>query len=90
MAAKSVLDGNKKSINTIILEAVDSYLKLNQKTQPKPELKLSPLIPYTVRMPEEMKSKIESCAANWQLNTGLPITMNAVVNTAIYLYLSKN
>lgn len=90
LAAKSVLEGNKKSINTIILEAVDGYLALDLNTQPKPEIKLSPLLPYTVRMTDEMKSRIGTCAANWQLNTGLPITMNAVVNTAIQLHVSKN
>jgi hypothetical protein len=90
MAAKSALDGNKKSVNTIILEAIESYLLLGQDSQPKPELKISPVLPYTVRMSEEMKSQIANCAAIWQLNTGFPVTMNAVVNTAISIYLEKN
>ncbi len=89
VSAKSILSGEKKSINTCILEAIAAYTYINEVDQPKPELKLSPVSPYTVRMTDSMKSSISLCAASWQLKTGVPVTMNAVVNTAIRLYLDQ-
>jgi hypothetical protein len=89
VAAKSVLNGEKKSINTCILEAIAAYIAIQDNEQQKPELKLSPVSPYTVRMTDAMKSSISRCAAQWQLKTGVPVTMNAVLNTAIETYLSK-
>lgn len=89
VAAKSVLVGEKKSINSCILDAIAAYIALEEMHQPKPELKISPVNPYTVRMTDSMKAHISTCAAKWQLKTGVPVTMNAVVNTAISLYLIK-
>ena len=90
IAAKSTLEGSKKSINTCILEAITSYTSIEDNDQPNPELKLRPLSPYTVRMTESMKASISSCAARWQLKSGIPTSMNAVVNTAISLYIQNN
>lgn len=89
VSAQSILDGEKKSINTCILDAIAAYVAISENDQPKPELKLSPISPYTVRMTDAMKSSISKCAAKWQLKTGIPVTMNAVVNTAISVYLAK-
>ena len=90
VAAQYTLSGKKKSINTCILEALESYMALPQESQPQPELKISPLFPYTVRMTEPTKSALSTCAASWQLKSGTPITMNAVVNTAISIYLDNH
>ena len=80
---------DKQSINSCILEALDSYLNLAPDSQSKPILPKVPLRAFTVRTSSELKQKINYCATNWQLKTAMPISMNAVVNTAILQYLKK-
>ena len=90
ISAKFVLEGNRKSINTCILEAIDEYLDAENLNRSAPALRFSPLEQYTVRTTDEIKSKISMFAAQSQLDTGIPVTMNAVVNSAIHDYLIKN
>jgi hypothetical protein len=40
-------------------------------------------------MDADMKLRLGEMAATWQIRTGIPVTMNAVVNTAILLHLQK-
>ena len=89
-SAKSILNGNKESINDCILEALREYLSLPDGTQPKPAVQKLASVKYTVRMTSEVKNQIAQAAAKWQLKTGLPVSMNAVVNAAIALYLAKD
>jgi hypothetical protein len=88
-AAMAISEGKKKSINTIILEALDAYLLTPEDIQQKPLLPKLPLKHYTVRMDADMKLRLGEMAATWQIRTGIPVTMNAVVNTAILLHLQK-
>lgn len=90
VSAMSVMAGPKKSINTCILEALESYLSIPEGDQQNPELPKLPLRHYTVRMNEDTKQKLTRTAAAWQIRTGVPVTMNAVVNTAILIYLQKH
>lgn len=82
--------GHKTSINSCILEALENYLSLSQDEQAKPSLPKVPLSAFTVRTTSTLKQKIIHCAATWQLKTSFPVSMNAVVNTAILAYLQKN
>ena len=82
--------GNKKSMNTCILTALDEYLSLNIELQEKPVLPSPPLRAFTVRMTAETKERLTMAAANWQLKTALPTSMNAVLNTALRVYLKKH
>lgn len=86
LSAKSVVEGKKQSINTLILQALEQYLSLPQSQQPEPELPSS-LRNFTVRMTAETKQKLALTAAEWQVKLGIPVSMNAVLNTAIQLYL---
>lgn len=81
--------GDKVSINTCIIEALEDYLSLPQDQQPKPSLPKVPLRTFTVRTTSTLKQKITHCAATWQLTSSFPVSMNAVVNTAILAYLQK-
>jgi len=81
--------GDKVSINSCIIEALEDYLKLPQDQQPKPSLPKVPLRAFTVRTTSSLKQMITHCAANWQLISSFPVSMNAVVNTAILVYLQK-
>ena len=85
----SVLAGNKKSVNDCILEALEAYLALDEANQPQPAVAEFASRKYTVRMNNEMKASISRTAARWQLRTGLPVPMNAVVNKAIVQYLER-
>lgn len=88
-AAMAITEGKRKSINNVIIEALDSYFLTPADLQREPSLPTSPLHHYTVRMPAEMKEQLTRTAATWQIRTGIPVTMNAVVNTAILLHLQK-
>lgn len=90
ISTSSNADGNKASINTCIIEALSDYLELPQNKQSKPLLPKVPLRAFTVRTTSTLKQKINHCAATWQLQTSFPVSMNAVVNTAILAYLQKN
>lgn len=90
VSAKSALDGKKKSINTCILEAIQEYLCADSYQSSPPSIKFSPLEQYTVRMTDDVKAQISRISAQSQLVTGIPVTMNAVVNSAIHHYLIKN
>lgn len=90
VSAKSLLAGKKKSINTCILEAINEYLEASNLNRSAPALRFTPLEQYTVRTTDEIKAKISIFAAEAQLDTGIPVTMNAVVNSAIHDYLIKN
>lgn len=90
IAATPELDGHQSSINSCILEALEDYLNLPQNDQLKPILPKVPLRAFTVRTTSELKQKINHCAATWQLKSSFPVSMNAVVNTAILAYLQKN
>lgn len=89
VSAMSVLIGNKKSVNDCILEALTAYVVMDDARQPQPYIEGLASRKYTVRMNEDLKSKIQITAAKWQVRTGLPIPMNAVVNKAINLYLER-
>jgi hypothetical protein len=89
IAATSKQIGDKVSINTCIIEALEDYLQLPQDQQPKPSLPKVPLRAFTVRTTSTLKQKITHCAATWQLISSFPVSMNAVVNTAILAYLQK-
>jgi predicted HicB family RNase H-like nuclease len=88
LSAQSVINGKKQSINTLILRALDHYLSLPRKEQPEPQLR-SALRNFTVRMTAETKQKLALTAAEWQVELGIPVSMNAVLNTAIQLYLKS-
>ena len=77
------------SINSCIIQALEDYLDLPQGVQPKPNVPKVPLRAYTIRTNIVLKQKVTHCAASWQLKTSLPISMNAVVNTAILAFLQK-
>ena len=81
------LEGNKKSINDCILEALEQYLHLSAADQPRPAVESFSSRQYTIRMSPSLKAEIQRTAAKWQLREGLPIPMNAVVNKAITIYL---
>lgn len=81
--------GDKVSINTCIIEALEDYLQLPQDQQTKPSLPKVPLRAFTIRTTNSLKQKITHCAASWQLISSFPVSMNAVVNTAILVYLQK-
>lgn len=89
LSAMSVMSGPKKSINTCILEALEAYLSTPEDEQHEPSLPNLPLRHYTVRTDENTKQRLARTAAAWQIRTGIPVTMNAVVNTAILIYLQK-
>lgn len=88
-SAQSTATGNRKSMNTCILEAIEAYFLMEGEAQPNPRLPKLPLRQFTVRMPEGMKQHLSKVAAEWQIKLGVPVTMNAVVNTAILHYLQK-
>ena len=79
----------KMSINACILCALQEYLDLPSNEQPSPKLPNAPLRSFTVRTSNEMKQNISYCAALWQIKSSFPVSMNAVVNTAILNYLQK-
>lgn len=87
--AASQPNGQKTSINNCILTALENYLRLPIENQTYPETPKVPLRTFTVRTPSSLKRELTVCAANWQLKTSLPVSMNAVVNTAILGYLQK-
>lgn len=89
IAAVPDIDGTKQSINTCILDALEAYLNLTEDEQPQPLLPEVPLRAFTVRTPNDLKRRVRHCATLWQLKTSMPVSMNAVVNTAILLYLKK-
>lgn len=89
IAAQPDAEGNKQSINTCIVDALEHYLELTDGTQPQPALPKVPLRAFTVRTSSVLKQKVSHCAATWQLKTAMPVSMNAVVNTAIFAYLRK-
>jgi len=88
--AASESNGQKSSINTCILTALGDYLGLPFDKQPVPELPKGPLRAFTVRTPGSLKRELTICAANWQLKTSLPVSMNAVLNTAVLAYIQKH
>lgn len=88
-SAEASLNGNKVSMNTCILEALESYLSLPTDQQAEPKLIKDDLRRFTVRMEDDMKHRIITAAANWQIKTGSPVSMNAVLNTAILVYIQK-
>ncbi|MDO9204062.1 hypothetical protein [Methylotenera sp.] len=90
IAASSDAINKKTSINACIIEALEDYLKQSQDIQLKPTLPKVPLRAFTVRTTRDMKQKITHCAAAWQLQTSFPVSMNAVVNTAVLAFLQKN
>lgn len=90
IAAGSEPHSHQTSINSCIIEALEDYLNLPQEQQLKPTLPKVPLRAFTVRTTNDLKIKINHCAAMWQLKSSLPVSMNAVVNTAILAYLQKN
>lgn len=89
VSAMSILVGNKKSVNDCILEALTAYVEMDDAKQPKPAIEGLISRKYTIRMSDDLKSKIQKTAAKWQVRTGLPIPMNAVVNKSINLYLER-
>lgn len=89
IATQPDAEGNKLSINTCIVDALEHYLELTDGTQPQPVLPKVPLRAFTVRTSNAVKQKVSQCAATWQLKTAMPVSMNAVVNTAILAYLRK-
>ena len=84
------IKGIKSSINTLILEALRGYLESSAEDKTAPKLPSTPTRTFTVRMPKSIKSQLAVTAATWQLKTALPVSMNAVVNTAIALYLKQH
>lgn len=82
-------NGKKTSINTCIIQALEDYLNLPQDEQYKPTLPKVPLRAFTVRTTNELKQMVTHCAATWQLKSSFPVSMNAVVNTAILVFLQK-
>lgn len=89
IAAQPGAEGNNQSINTCILAALEAYLDLPEDLQHQPELPKVPLRAFTVRTTDDLKRKVRHCAALWQLKTAMPVSMNAVVNTAILAYLKQ-
>lgn len=89
VSGKSIIDGKKKSMNSCILEALETYLNQPSRTQVQPVLPKAPLRNFTVRTTSEMKIHIGQTAAQWQVELGVPITMNAVLNTALLEYLKE-
>lgn len=89
IAALPDADGKKTSINACIIEALEDYLNLPLGEQSKPILPKVPLRAFTVRTTTELKQRVSHCAATWQLKCSFPISMNAVVNTAILVFLQK-
>lgn len=85
----SVLTGKKKSVNDCILEALHIYVETDDLKQEQPQVEGLASRKYTIRMSDDLKTKIQMTAAKWQIRTGLPVPMNAVVNKAINLYLQK-
>lgn len=90
IAAVIDAEGNKQSINTCIVNALENYLDLPNDTQLQPVLPKVPLRAFTVRTSDDLKRKVRHCAALWQLKTFMPVSMNALVNTAILVYLKKH
>lgn len=89
IAATPDADEKKSSINTCIIEALEDYLNLPEGEQSKPILPKVPLRAFTVRTTSQLKQRITHCAASWQLKCSFPVSMNAVVNTAILRYLQN-
>ncbi|BCM26192.1 hypothetical protein ZMTM_24510 [Methyloradius palustris] len=89
LSGKSAINGNKKSINTLILEAIDQYLELSLELQIPPPF-LGPWKAFTIRMPDSKKRAILNVCGHLQIKNGLPISMSAALNSAIYLYLKKH
>jgi hypothetical protein len=89
VSGQSVTQGKKKSMNTCILEALESYFSKPPQKQAQPELPKGPLRNFTVRTTAEMKIQLGETAAYWQVELGCPITMNAVLNTALLGYLKE-
>lgn len=89
IAGSSEPNTNQTSINSCIIKALEDYLNLPQDVQHKPNVPKVPLRAYTIRTDSALKQKITHCAATWQLKTSLPVSMNAVVNTAILAFLQK-
>ena len=90
LAVATETSAPKVSINTCIVNALEEYLNQPLDSQLKPVLPKVPLRAFTVRTSSSMKQAINHCAAIWQLKSSFPISMNAVVNTAILVYLQKN
>jgi len=88
-SAMSALTGKKKSVNDCILEALSAYVETDDIKQEQPAIEGLASRKYTIRMNDDLKTKIQLTAAKWQIRTGLPVPMNAVVNKAINLYLQK-
>lgn len=89
IAASSEPDSHQTSINSCIIGALEDYLNLPQVEQDKPILPKVPLRAFTVRTTSELKQRVTHCAATWQLKSSFPVSMNAVVNTAILAFLQK-
>ena len=89
IAEAGIKSSEKSSINSCIIDALETYLDLPEGTQSKPSLPKVPLRAFTVRTTPSLKQKISHCAATWQIKSALPVSMNAVVNTAILSYLQK-
>ncbi len=89
IAKRSNSNGQKISINTCIIEALENYLNLALYDQSKPVLPKGPLRAFTVRTSSQLKHKITHCAATWQLKSSYPVSMNAIVNTSILRYLEN-
>lgn len=89
VAALSAMTGPRKSINTCILEAIEAYLSTPEDKKPEPCVPKLPLRHYTVRMDAALKHKLSMTAAAWQIRLGIPVPMNAIVNTAVVLYIQK-
>ena len=84
------LTGNKTSKNDCLLIALSEYLEKSISTQQEPISPAPPLRQFTVRTSPALKQQVLVVAANWQIKTGMPVSMNAVFNTALKLYLQKH
>lgn len=89
IAANTEHNNHQASINSCIVQAWEDYFNLPEDEQPKPSLPKVPLRAFTVRTSSVMKQEITHCAATWQLKSSLPVSMNAVVNSAILAFLQK-
>ena len=89
IAASPENNSNLTSINSCIIQALEDYLNLPEAEQPRPNVPKIPLRAFTIRTSSVMKQEITHCAATWQLKSSLPVSMNAVVNSAILAFLQK-
>lgn len=90
LAEQQKSTGIKSSINTLILQALKNYLDTGIKENIHPKLPDCALRAFTVRMPKSVKANLTLCAATWQVKMGIPVSMNAVVNTSISILLSQH